>query len=456
MSTYSLPLPTLINVLKSYTRTPDEGFKVLKVYQKFIHYASLYRTDPFLAPLDTTLIPQKWHDLRSWLHAQHPETNSLQNFPSPHDVFVDVVCHLPEDNVKTDYIVAEDYDIYIGEQTGFTLELLRQHGGFEELLTYIREMQPRCSERTIGEEEKVAIYKDPKKYLIEILRNQLNTTDTKKIENTLAVLTEVSVRVVAVLQECPFVIDETEVGLFCRAATMYARSIVSQPMSNISLALRCDLARLDVAVLARTLLYYGLHVKRRITTRQQLAWYLHHWMAQCVRSAVETDIYSQECDLDVLTAVLRVMRRPFRWEGFFVANPRPLANFVPHGWTSSTGHMFCWDMLIVPPSVEATPRALQDVCREPVSPPRSPYICSTPVLTVDEIDPDSDCAICGDGLAVVEEPGPQMTMRVGCDGGHMYHYACLAHLINGIEAYANKCPICRQEICSLRRSRPIL
>jgi hypothetical protein len=71
---------------------------------------------------------------------------------------------------------------------------------------------------------------------------------------------------------------------------------------------------------------------------------------------------------------------------------------------------------------------------------------------------DADPADVGEGdmLAVPAKLGPRMIMGVHCDAGHLYHYGCLESLINDIEAYSNKYSTCRQEICSLRNSRPIL
>lgn len=179
-------------------------------------------------------------------------------------------------------------------------------------------------------------------------------------------------------------------------------------------------------------------------------------MAHCVKNAFSLEVHSQFRYVEIDVAVTKVMRSPFRLQSFFAASPMPLANFVPHGWTDKDGYHFYYDELIIPTLVEDAPSLMEDVSREPDSPRRSPLICSTPVNTADDIEPNTSCAICGDTHFLLQGLDPQMTIRARCTGRHMYHYACLATLINGIDAYANKCPICRQEICSLRRSRPVI
>ncbi|KAI4942668.1 hypothetical protein J4E91_009837 [Alternaria rosae] len=225
-STPPSPLPILFHILQSHTRTPEEGYQVLQVYQMFVDYASQYRTDPFVAPLNDTGIPEEWRDLRSWLHTQHPDTNTLEELPSHHDVAVELICNIPEGDAPTLARIGKDYVYYIGEQSGSTLNTLEQYGGFEELLDYITKLQPRCGERIIEYEERIAIHRDPETYLTEALRKQIHAINPKKIKNTMAVLSEISVRAAAFLHFCDFTLTEDRVCHFCTTATIYARPIV--------------------------------------------------------------------------------------------------------------------------------------------------------------------------------------------------------------------------------------
>ncbi|KAI4644893.1 hypothetical protein J4E93_005691 [Alternaria ventricosa] len=458
-STPPSPLPILVNILKSHTRTPEEGYKVLQVYQMFLDYALQCRTDDaFVDPLDATGIPEEWHDLRSWLHTQHPDTNTLERFPSYHDVATELIRNLPERNRLTLVTTSKSYCYHVGEQAGFTLRTLIRHGGFKELLKYIIKLQPRCAAQTMEKEHKIAIDRDRETHFIEAIRKQIDTVNPEKIKNTLAALSEVSVRAAAFLQKCDFTVTQETAHEFSMDAIMYARSIVSEPLSRVPLALRRDLARLDVAVLARSLLHQAFAIAKTTPVRQELAWRLHHWMAHRVKDAFGLNVHDQFRYFEIEVAVTEVMRSPFRWQGFFAANPTPVANFLPHGWEDQDGDRFSYGDLNIPPleEEEDAPSSMEDVDRVPDSPLRTARICSSPVRTVDEIGPDSTCAICGDALALVERYCLQMPMRAHCSGGHMYHYECLTMLINGIHAYANKCPVCRREICSLRRSKPII
>ncbi|KAI4666392.1 uncharacterized protein J4E79_002430 [Alternaria viburni] len=429
----------------------------------FVDYALQCRTDDaFVTLLDATVIPEEWHDLRSWLHTQHPDTNTLETFPSHYDVATELIRNLPEHDRLTLVTTSKSYCYHVGEQTGFTLRTLIRHGGFKELLKYIIKLQPRCAVQTKEKEKEIeiAIHRDGETHFTEAIRKQIDTVNPEKIKNTLAVLSELSVRAAAFLQKCDFTVTQETAHEFYMDSVMYTRSIVSEPFSMVPLAERCDLARLDVIVLARSLLHQAFAIAKTTPVRQELAWRLHHWMAHCVKGAFRLDVHNQFRYFDIANAVAEVMRSPFRWQGFFAANPTPLANFLPHGWEDQGGDHFSYGDLTIPPleeeEEEDAPWFMEDVEREPDSPRRTARICSSPVRVASEIEPDAVCTICGDALAVVEGLSLQMPMRAHCSGGHMYHYECLTMLINGIDAYANKCPVCRQEICSLRRSKPII
>ncbi|KAI4926226.1 hypothetical protein J4E85_006518 [Alternaria conjuncta] len=436
------PLPILINILQSHTKTPEEGYRVLQAYQIFVDYAFQCRTDDaFVTLLDATVIPEEWYDLRSWLHTQHPDTNTLERFPSHYDVATELIRNLPEHDRLTLVTTSKSYCYHVGEQTGFTLRTLIRHGGFKELLKYIIKLQPRCAVQTKEKEKEmeIAIHRDAETHFIEAIRKQIDTVNPDKIKNTLAVLSEIAVRAAAFLQKCDFTVTEETAHEFYMDSIMYTRSIVSEPFSMIPLAERRDLARLDVMVLARSLLDQAFAIAKTTPVRQELAWRLHHWMAHCVKGAFRLDVHNQFRYFDIANAVAEVMRSPFRWQGFFATNPTPLANFLPRGWEDQDGDRFSYGELTIPPLEEEEEDALwfmEDVNREPDSPRRSARICSSPVRTADEIGPDATCTICGDALAVVEGLCLQMPMRVHCSGGHIYHYECLTMLINGIDAKA--------------------
>jgi len=460
-STPPSPLPILVNILQSHTRAPEEGYRVLQAYQIFVDYALQCRTDDaFVTLLDATGIPEDWHDLRSWLHTQHPDTNTLEAFPSHYDVATELIRNLPEHDRLTLVTTSKSYCYHVGEQAGFTLRTLIRHGGFKELLKYTIKLQPRCAVQSKGKENEleIAIHRDCETHFIESIRKQIDTVNPEKIKNTLAVLSEFSVRAAAFLQKCDFTITQETAHEYSMDALMYTRSIVSEPFNRVPLAERCDLARLDVMVLARSLLHQAFAIAKTSPVRQELAWRLHHWMAHRVKDASRLEVHSQFRYFEIGNAVTEVMRSPFRWQGFFANNPTPLANFLPHGWEDQDGDRFFYGDLTIPPLEEEEDAAwfMEDVDRVPDSPRRSARICSSPVRVASEMEPDATCTICGDALAVVERPCLQMPMRAHCSGGHMYHYECLTMLINGIDAYANKCPVCRQEICSLRRSKPII
>ncbi|KAI4933495.1 uncharacterized protein J4E92_003162 [Alternaria infectoria] len=460
-STPPSPLPILINILQFHTRTPEEGYRVLQAYQIFVDYALQCRTDDaFVTLLDATCIPEEWYDLRSWLHTQHPDTDTLEVFPSHYDVATELIRNLPERDRLTLVTTSKSYCYHVGEQTGFTLRTLIRHGGFKELLKYIIKLQPRCAVQTKEKEKEIeiAIHRDEETHFIEAIRKQIDTVNPDKIKNSLAVLSELSVRAAAFLQKCDFTVTKETAHEFSMDAIMYTRSIVSEPFSMVPLAERRDLARLDVMVLARSLLHQAFAIAKTTPVRQELAWRLHHWMAHRVKDAFRLEVHGQFRYFDIGNAVTEVMRSPFRWQGFFADNPTPLANFLPHGWEDQDGDRFSYGDLTIPllEEEEDVPWFMEDVDREPDSPRRSARICSSPVRVASEIEPDAACTICGDALVVVEGPCLQMPMRANCSGGHIYHYECLTMLINGIDAYANKCPVCRQEICSLRRSKPII
>ncbi|KAI4626495.1 hypothetical protein J4E83_003646 [Alternaria metachromatica] len=307
-------------------------------------------------------------------------------------------------------------------------------------------------------EIEIAIHRDCETHFIEAIRKQIDTVNPDKIKNSLAVLSELSVRAAAFLQKSDFTVTQETAHEFSMDSIMYTRSIVSEPFSMVPLAERRDLARLDVMVLARALLHQAFAIAKTTPVRQELAWRLHHWMAHRVKDAFRLEVHGHFRYFEIGNAVTEVMRSPFRWQGFFADNPTPLANFLPHGWEDQDGDRFSYGELTIPPLEEEEYASwfMEDVDREPDSPRRSARICSSPVRTADEIGPDATCTICGDALAVVEGLCLQMPMRVHCSGGHIYHYECLTMLINGIDAYANKCPVCRQEICSLRRSKAII
>ncbi|KAI4646234.1 uncharacterized protein J4E78_009155 [Alternaria triticimaculans] len=367
-----------------------------------------------------------------WLHTQHPDTNTLERFPSHYDVATELIRNLPEHDRLTLVTTSKSYCYHVGEQT----------------------VQTKEKEKEI----EMAIHRDRETHFIEAIRKQIDTVNPDKIKNSLAVLSELSVRAAAFLQKCDFTVTQETAHEFSMDSIMYTRSIVSEPFSMVPLAERRDLARLDVMVLARSLLHQAFTIAKTTPVRQELAWRLHHWMAHRVKDAFRLEVHSHFRYFEIGNAVTEVMRSPFRWQGFFAANPTPLANFLPCGWEDQDGDRFSYGELTIPPleEEEDAPWFMEDVEREPDSPRRSARICSSPVRTADEIGPDAACAICGDALAVVEGPCLQMPMRAHCSGGHVYHFECLTMLINGIDAYANKCPVCRQEICSLRRSKPII
>ena len=452
------PLPTLIQTLQFHTRTPEEGLRLLQVYQRFVRYGNSLKENSSnpLVRYREIFIRQEWLDLLRWLHAQHPDTHTLGELPSHQEVIDELIRSIPYEDSVAELTLDPDYVICFGGQTGFTTMTLLEHGGFRELLDYIGNLQPQYWGRIIEYEERIALHRDPRMFLILALRRHIDTTDLEKIKNTLSVFTEITVRAAAFLRFLNFKLTEEKILHFCKFAIMWVRSVVSQPFSNMALDLRCHLASLDISVLVRTLLHQALYIARATSVRQELAWRLHHWMAHCVKTAFAPGAGCHLLDVQIFHAVSEVMRSPFRWQGFFSADPMPLANFLPHGWRRNASYKFQWEVLYTPPLIAAAPRVMQDVTREPVSPPQSPLICSTPVGTADEIEPGTDCTICGEPLALLRRPDSQMAMRVHCDGGHIYHYDCLSTLINGIDAYANKCPVCRQEICSLRRSKPII
>lgn len=127
------------------------------------------------------------------------------------------------------------------------------------------------------------------------------------------------------------------------------------------------------------------------------------------------------------------------WATFLEKSATPIPNFSPDAFRAREYEN------------ELRPVELEDVKREAIGPPRHPGICSTYVDSVD-VDEHADCAICGEGLGERDES----VMRVRCPAGHMFHFGCLKVLVNGIEEYCNKCPVCRWEICRGRGSRAVV
>ena len=59
------------------------------------------------------------------------------------------------------------------------------------------------------------------------------------------------------------------------------------------------------------------------------------------------------------------------------------------------------------------------------------------------------CLICQDDMA---DKDKDCVCTVACE--HIFRRGCLRDVIKGIQRYSNKCPRCRQELCSARPRRP--
>ncbi|KAI4675062.1 uncharacterized protein J4E88_007966 [Alternaria novae-zelandiae] len=249
-------------------------------------------------------------------------------------------------------------------------------------MTLLLSLQTKEKEKEI----EIAIHRDGETHFIEAIRKQIDTVNPDKIKNSLAVLSELSVRAAAFLQKCDFTVTQETAHEFSMDSIMYTRSIVSEPFSMVPLAERGDLARLDVMVLARALLHQAFAIAKTTPVRQVLAWRLHHWMAHCVKDAFRLDVHNQFRYFDIANVVTEVMRSPFRWQAFFAANPTPLANFLPSGWEDQGGDRFSYGDLTIPPleEEEYVSWSMEDVAREPDSPRRSARICSSPPIIYDE------------------------------------------------------------------------
>ncbi|KAF9697498.1 hypothetical protein EKO04_003977 [Ascochyta lentis] len=87
---------------------------------------------------------------------------------------------------------------------------------------------------------------------------------------------------------------------------------------------------------------------------------------------------------------------------------------------------------------------LEDVGFGPMGPPLDPLHFASR-STEKHSHREDTCIICQDDLWYGREQEVKIDI---C--GHLVHEDCLAHLINGIDTWSNKCPACRQQICPFR------
>jgi hypothetical protein len=140
---------------------------------------------------------------------------------------------------------------------------------------------------------------------------------------------------------------------------------------------------------------------------------------------------------------------PHGWNGFFTDHPIPVANYDI-------------ERIIMHADEESESDAsLEDVLWEADEEPRAVDICSIPV-SIDRDVAGTVCTICQedvcnlasalDGSAIDDPNGPPMEVKCG----HVFHSACLAEYINGIESYSILCQQCRKTICKPRRKRRVV
>ncbi|KAJ8117429.1 hypothetical protein OPT61_g1367 [Boeremia exigua] len=91
----------------------------------------------------------------------------------------------------------------------------------------------------------------------------------------------------------------------------------------------------------------------------------------------------------------------------------------------------------------------QDVEFEPEGPPLDPALYADCISSSDDHD-EEVCAVCIDNIA--HDQQDRMKIRA-CN--HMIHEGCMSQLINGIDEWSNKCPVCRRRICPPRAKRAV-
>ncbi|KAG9185101.1 hypothetical protein G6011_07645 [Alternaria panax] len=65
--------------------------------------------------------------------------------------------------------------------------------------------------------------------------------------------------------------------------------------------------------------------------------------------------------------------------------------------------------------------------------------------------PEEDWSICRDTLNVQKTVREEVSVKV--DFSHTFHYGCVSTLVNGVFKFSNLCPNCRQKVCHRRRRR---
>ncbi|KAF2682957.1 hypothetical protein K458DRAFT_405125 [Lentithecium fluviatile CBS 122367] len=198
------------------------------------------------------------------------------------------------------------------------------------------------------------------------------------------------------------------------------------PLSNTCVGCRRILTRtVNIRGLLRLFLEEALSLYfRYLVEPEDLSWDLHRWMINCASDACN------EASKDELR---HMMREKFGVDDR-VSEHASIRNFRYH-------QAWCWgeDLWFV---AEET---LKDVEFEPCGPEIEVYPYALPCE-----NGKGQCTIC---LEEFRDGANEHSLSTrAC--GHRFHYDCLHGLINGIEEYSNKCPLCRKVICERRQRRP--
>ncbi|KAF2832332.1 hypothetical protein CC86DRAFT_377514 [Ophiobolus disseminans] len=210
------------------------------------------------------------------------------------------------------------------------------------------------------------------------------------------------------------------------------RAMILDPLSEIPLRVRQQMAQVNIRGTFRLLLHDAVELANNSSPLSELHWRLFQKFVNGLYESAS----AYNCVDHVREALVRN-----GLDEFFDTTALPVL-----GWTCQA-----FEDILEPEDAGDDDINYDDLPHEYFEPsgPDMRVEHHAIAVTMASVLSEQDCSICRDMLNIYETSREEVPVKVEC--AHCFHYGCLTTLINGIANYSNSCPNCRKVICPSRK-----